>query len=60
MQSGVLKKLRDLPLYGKYMTNDQRVKQAVEYNFMARDLIPWKLSCDETNMTRADIVSQLS
>lgn len=47
MNSGVLAKLHDLPLYNQYVRNEYSAKTNVKYNFMTRSLIPWKLSCDQ-------------
>lgn len=60
MGSGVLNKLHDLPLYRQYVRNEQQSKSAVIYNFYQRGLIPWKLSCEHDNKTRADVVEKLS
>lgn len=59
MGSGVLNKLHDLPLYRQYVRNEQQSKSTVMYNFYQRGLIPWKLSCEHDNKTRADVVDKL-
>jgi len=59
-ENGVLTTLRNLPLYERYIPNDQKVKERVEYNFMTRELIPWKMTCEmQHNHTRKDVLTAL-
>ena len=45
--SGVLDKLKTLPLYSQYVSDE--AKEAVNYRFWAKPTIPWRLSCESTN-----------
>jgi hypothetical protein len=47
MENGVSKKLHELPMYTAYVKNEQSVKDDIKYKFMMRELIPWKLTCDQ-------------
>ena len=43
MNSGVLKKLHELPLFNMYVKDEFSAKMNIKYDFMTRSRIPWKL-----------------
>jgi uncharacterized membrane protein len=42
-------------MYDSYVPNSQNAKQAIELKFFTKPYIPWKLSCDNGDISRAQI-----
>ena len=49
-----------LPLYENYAKHDRLYKSGIIYNYLTRDTLPWKLSCEEAGKTKQLIVDSLT